>query len=200
MRFSMHQRIRECKRLMGRGRRGPRRPRREVSLVGARGIAPPPTTFRSRCASPSRRSRSTGCGPHDATASPRWRCHRSRSRCRRRRPRHRIGEGGGPPPGAVALDRQAPPGERSIEAGGNEHRAARLDSRLAPACARRHGPAGRLGAGGPQSGPAKRHRTTGAANRCRRRRPPTVSASRTLPSSTTWRMLGRRSARRRQPS
>ena len=42
----------------------------EMVLVGARGIAPPPTTFRSRCASPSRQSHGTGSRVHDQTAVP----------------------------------------------------------------------------------------------------------------------------------
>jgi hypothetical protein len=47
------------------------------NLVGARGIAPRPPTFRSQCGSPSRPSRSTGCGAHDAPAvPPRRTCHR----------------------------------------------------------------------------------------------------------------------------
>jgi DNA-binding NarL/FixJ family response regulator len=39
-------------------------------MVGARGIAPPPTTFRSRCASPSLQSLATWCAAHDATVVP----------------------------------------------------------------------------------------------------------------------------------
>ncbi len=46
------------------------RRRRDVGMVGARGIAPPPTTFRSPCASPSRLSRSSWSGAHDASAVP----------------------------------------------------------------------------------------------------------------------------------
>ena len=44
---------------------------RLMTMVGARGIAPRPPTFRSRCASPSHRSPSTGCGAHDATVARR---------------------------------------------------------------------------------------------------------------------------------
>ena len=40
------------------------------NVVGARGIAPRPATFRSRCGSPRRQYRSTGCGAHDAPAVP----------------------------------------------------------------------------------------------------------------------------------
>jgi hypothetical protein len=70
-------------------------------MVGARGIAPRPPTFRSRCASPSRRSRASGSGAHDATV-PLLRRARHRARgsrgggpcsrpARRRRPAHHLG-------------------------------------------------------------------------------------------------------------
>ena len=103
-------------------------------LVGARGIAPPPTTFRSRCGSPSRRSRTTGSGAHDAPARPRLRTrHRPRGRRGRGRSGRRVGEGGRPPPRPVALDREAPPGERAVQGGGGDDRAARVDPRTAAA-------------------------------------------------------------------
>jgi hypothetical protein len=37
-------------------------------MVGARGVAPRPPTYRSGCVSPSRSSRAIGCGAHDAPA------------------------------------------------------------------------------------------------------------------------------------
>ena len=43
---------------------------KERELVGARGMAPRPATFRSRCGSRSRRSPSTGCAAHDSSAPP----------------------------------------------------------------------------------------------------------------------------------
>ncbi len=82
-------------------------------MVGARGIAPPPTTtFRSSRVSPSLRRLPTGSRAHDATVvSPRRRTrHRPRGRRGRSRPGCRIGEGSRPPPRTVALNRQAPPG------------------------------------------------------------------------------------------
>jgi hypothetical protein len=42
----------------------------DVEVVGARGIAPPPTTVRLRCASPSRRRPSSWSAAHDATTVP----------------------------------------------------------------------------------------------------------------------------------
>ncbi len=113
-------------------------------VVGARGIAPPPTTFRSRCASPSRRCPSTWSAAHDATAVPPRRArHRPGGRGGRRSPRRRIGEGGRPPPRPVALDREAPPGERPVEGGGGDDGAARVDPGAAAAGARGYGSAGR---------------------------------------------------------
>ena len=44
------------------------RPQPVMGLVGARGIAPPPTTFRSPCVSPGRRSRSSWSAAPDTTA------------------------------------------------------------------------------------------------------------------------------------
>lgn len=47
-------------------------------LVGARGFAPPPPTFRSRCAWPSLPSLASGYGAHDETdVPPSPACHRA---------------------------------------------------------------------------------------------------------------------------
>jgi hypothetical protein len=75
----------------------------EMLMVGARGIAPPPTIFPSRCASPSFQSLVTWSEAHDATvvAPPRRTRHGPRGRRRSRGPRCRVGEGGRPPPGPV---------------------------------------------------------------------------------------------------
>ena len=83
-------------------------------LVRARGIAPRPPTFRSRCGWPSPPSPSTGCGAHDTTASPpRGACHRPRGRGGRSRPGRRVREGGRPPAWAVALDARSSPSPQS---------------------------------------------------------------------------------------
>src|SRR3990172_12180366 len=71
-------------------------------------------------------------------ASPRHprRCdlarHGPRGRGGRRGPRCRVGEGRRPPPRPVALDREAPPGERPVQGGRDDDRAARMDPRPAP--------------------------------------------------------------------
>ena len=75
-------------------------------------------------------------------ASPRHprRCdlarHGPRGRGGRRGPRCRVGEGGRAPPRPVALDREAPPGERAVQGGGDNHGTARVDPGAAAARSR----------------------------------------------------------------
>ena len=59
--------------------------------------------------------------------------HRPCGRRGRSRTCRRIGEGGRTPLGLVALDREAPPGERLVQGGGGDHGAARVDPRSAAA-------------------------------------------------------------------
>lgn len=73
-------------------------------------------------------ARPTGAG--DAFATPQSARHRPPRR-RRSRPRRRVGEGGRPPAGPAAVDRQAPPDECEVEGGRDDDGATGVDPRVA---------------------------------------------------------------------
>ena len=70
--------------------------------------------------------------------------HGPGARCCSRRCCGRLREGGRPPPRAVALDREAPPGECAVEGRGGDHGTARLDPGTAVAGARGCSAEGRI--------------------------------------------------------
>lgn len=85
---------------------------------------------------------------HESASTRRSSLRRSRDRPRsqRRCRGHRrwIGEGGRSPPRPVALDGEAPPGERSVQGGGDDHGATRVDPGASVARGRGHGPIRRI--------------------------------------------------------